>query len=199
MPELVQDRRPDDTIQIWSMPCSTGEEPYSIAIHLLDGWHDVDNWNIRLVATDIDTRVLEQARTGIYDARSVQHVPHNRLAKFFVSIGGGRWQVAAALRRSVEFRQANIANPGDMRGYRDVDVIFCRNLLIYFDDASRQRAIESLYEALRPGGFICLGHSEAMSRMSSLFITRKFAEATVHQKPLLESARRGKSTTRGTP
>jgi chemotaxis protein methyltransferase CheR len=199
MPEVVQDRRPDDTIQVWSMPCSTGEEPYSIAIHLLDGWSDADNWSIRLVATDIDTRVLEQARNGIYDARSIQHVPQHRLERFFTPVGADRWQVVASLRRSVEFRQANISSDADMRGFRGIDVIFCRNLLIYFDDASRRRAIESLYEALRPGGFICLGHSEAMSRMSSLFITRKFPEATVHQKPLPESSRRGKNITRGLP
>jgi chemotaxis protein methyltransferase CheR len=131
MPELVRNRKPDDTLQVWSMPCSTGEEPYSIAIHLLDGWHDVDNWNIRLIATDIDTRVLEQARVGIYDARSIQHVPPTRLERFFVKLDADHWQVVAALRRSVEFRQANIANDLDMRGFRDVDVIFCRNLLIY--------------------------------------------------------------------
>ena len=79
LPELVQDRRPDDELQIWSMPCATGEEPYSVAIHLLDDWPDVDRWDVRLIATDIDTNVLARAKEGVYDARAVQHVPPDAL------------------------------------------------------------------------------------------------------------------------
>jgi chemotaxis protein methyltransferase CheR len=184
LPELTSKRRPGDQVQIWSMPCSTGEEPYSVAIHLLDGWAEVDRWDVRLIATDIDTKVLDQAREGLYDARSVQHVPARALDRYFVPVGLDRWQVIADLRQSIEFRQANITSEPDMKNFHDIDVIFCRNLLIYFDDISRRQAIEFLYDTLRPGGFICLGHAESMSRISSLFTVRKFPHAIVYQKPL---------------
>ena len=184
LPELVRDRRPADQLQIWSMPCATGEEPYSVAIHLLDGWPDVDRWDVRLIATDIDTKVLALAKEGLYDARAVQHVPPRALERYFQPVGLDRWQVIADLRSSIEFRQANITSEADLKALRNIDVIFCRNLLIYFDDVSRRQAIEFLFDALRPGGFICLGHAESMSRISSLFTIRKFPDAIVYQKPL---------------
>jgi chemotaxis protein methyltransferase CheR len=85
---------------------------------------------------------------------------------------------------SVEFSRVNLMNTAETRQFRDVDVIFCRNLLIYFDDASRRVAADTFYEALSPGGFICLGHSESMSRITNLFSVRKFPETIVYQKPL---------------
>jgi chemotaxis protein methyltransferase CheR len=83
----------------------------------------------------------------------------------------------------VEFSRVNLSDPNETRRFRDIDVIFCRNLLIYFDDVSRRIAAEAMYDALRPGGFICLGHSESMSRISSLFNVRRFPDALVYQKP----------------
>jgi chemotaxis protein methyltransferase CheR len=87
------------------------------------------------------------------------------------------------LRSAVEFTRINLMDAAEVRPYRNFDVIFCRNLLIYFDDISRKQAVETFYDALRPGGFICLGHSESMSRISSLYTIRKFPEAIVYQKP----------------
>jgi chemotaxis protein methyltransferase CheR len=184
LPELTNKRRSDDQLQIWSMPCATGEEPYTVAIYLLEEWAAVDRWDVRLIATDIDTRVLDQAREGTYFARSVQHVPPRALSRYFSQVGTDRWQVIPDLRGSIEFRHANITNPSDMSGFRNIDVIFCRNLLIYFDDISRRQAVEFLFDALRPGGYICLGHAESMSRISSLFAVKKFPDGIVYQKPL---------------
>ena len=183
LPELTTGRSRSLPLQIWSMPCSTGEEPYSIALHLLEDWPAVDDWDIRLLATDIDTRVLDHARAGIYDARSLQHVPPRTRTRFFEPADAGRWRIMSELRESVEFIQANVTLPADLRTFRDIDIIFCRNMLIYFDDISRRQAIEAFFDALRPGGFICLGHSESMSRISSLFTIRKFQDAIVYQKP----------------
>jgi chemotaxis protein methyltransferase CheR len=84
----------------------------------------------------------------------------------------------------VEFTRVNLSERADTRAYRNFDIIFCRNLLIYFDDVSRKTAAETFFDALKPGGFICLGHSESMSRISSLYKIRKFPEAIVYQKPL---------------
>lgn len=185
LPEIAaarpaRDRRP---IRLWSLPCSTGEEPYSLAIHMLEHWPDVDLFDIEIVASDIDTRVLAQAKAGLYDDRSVQYLPDAVKARYF-TYSGGHWQIIDDLRNSVDFQPVNISDSRDMRHHRGAfDVIFCRNLLIYFDDLSRRLAAEAMFDALRPGGFVCLGHSESMSRISSLFTVRKFADAIVYQKP----------------
>ncbi|MBN2886949.1 MAG: protein-glutamate O-methyltransferase CheR [Chromatiaceae bacterium] len=180
--DIVEQRTDAGPIRLWSLPSSSGEEPYGIAIHLLERWARLDDWDVQIISSDIDTEILAQARTGLYSARAVHHLSPALLAKYFRRVGD-RYQISETLREVVEFTQANLADPFQMRHYRDFDVIFCRNLLIYFDDLSRKQAAESLYDALRPGGFLCLGHSESMSRISSLFRIRKFPQAIVYQKP----------------
>jgi chemotaxis protein methyltransferase CheR len=184
LPELTQHRRSDDAVRIWSVPSSSGEEPFSIAMYLLEYWPPVDDYSVELVASDIDTQILSKARQGIYEARSVSHLPENLRRKYFRELGGGRYEIVNDLKESVDFTQVNLSDLGRMRAYRGFDLIFCRNLLIYYDDDSRRVAAEALFNALRPGGFICLGHSESMSRITSLFAVRKFPEAIVYQKPL---------------
>ncbi len=103
------------------------------------------------------------------------------MEKYFRPVSD-EYQLSDDIRDAVEFTRVNLAEPSDTLTYRNFDVVFCRNLLIYFDDISRQTAAETFYEALNPGGFICLGHSESMSRISSLFKVRKFPEAIVYQK-----------------
>jgi len=182
LPEVVRPLSRGDTVKIWSVPCSTGEEPYSIAIHLLENWKSVDDYNIEITASDIDTKVLKTARRGTYSDRSYQYVPKTVMEKYTSYIGDGNYQVIEALRNSVRFTTANIldAKNGNQNGA--YDIIFCRNLLIYFDDLSRREAADAMYAGLKPGGFVCLGHSESMSRISSLFNMRKFPDAIVYQK-----------------
>jgi chemotaxis protein methyltransferase CheR len=184
LPEIVKTLHPGDPIKIWSMPCSTGEEPYSIAFYLLENWNRVDDFNIEIVASDIDTEVLKKAKLGLYADRAVQYVPAPAIGKYMTNPGPGKYQVVDELRRSIKFTQANLVDAIDDRFYRGFSVVFCRNLLIYFDDVSRREAAESIFTALTPGGFVCLGHSESMSRISSLFQLRKFPEAIVYQKPI---------------
>lgn len=187
LPEVTRRKRPGEPVRIWSVPCSTGEEPYSIAFQLLDTWADVDRFDIEIVATDIDTTVLEQAKRGLYGDRAVQHVPKATLERYTRRVRGA-YEVIPDIRDSIAFARVNLADSLSTRQFRNFDVVFCRNLLIYFDDASRRDAAQTIYEALRPGGFVCLGHSESMSRMSSLFELRKFTEAIVYQKPLSAEA-----------
>jgi chemotaxis protein methyltransferase CheR len=171
-------------IRIWSVPSSTGEEPYSIAIYLLERWARIDDYEVEIVSSDIDSRVLEAAQAGVYSPRSVAQLPKNYLNKYFKPTQDGNWRISRDLVEAVEFSLVNLSQPADTRCFRDIDIIFCRNLLIYFDDLSRRVAAEAMYDALRPGGFICLGHSESMSRISSLFKVRRFPDAMVYQKPL---------------
>lgn len=184
LPELTAYRAAKRPIKIWSIPSSSGEEPYSIAIWLLEYWPQVDEWDIEIVASDIDTKILDLAREGRYGTRSLQNLPPNLLRKYFKPVGNQEHQIIEDLRGSVEFTQVNLSDRTTTRQYRGFDIIFCRNLLIYFDDISRREAAEVFFGALNPGGFICLGHSESMSRISSLFTVRKFPEAIVYQKPL---------------
>lgn len=183
LPDVVRNKLDRKPIRIWVMPSSSGEEAYSIAMCLLERWDGIHSWDIEIVSSDIDTNILSKAKQGKYSARSVQQVPRDYLAKYFHQVDN-EFQINDDLRSSVEFTRANLMNPADVRAYRDFDVIFCRNLLIYFDDRSRRQAAETFFDAMKPGGYICLGHSESMSRISSIFKIRKFPQAIVYQKPV---------------
>lgn len=179
--EIIKKRKESTPIRIWSVPSSSGEEAYSIAIYLLEYWPGINDWDVEIISSDIDTQILSQARCGLYSPRSVQHLPAKILGKYFEPKGEA-FQIHDDLRQSVEFTRVNLMNPADVRAYRDFDVIFCRNLLIYFDDLSRRQAADTFFDALTPNGFLFLGHSESMSRISSLFQVRKFPDSIVYQR-----------------
>jgi chemotaxis protein methyltransferase CheR len=183
LPDITSRKKDDGPIRIWVIPSSSGEEPYSIALYLLEYWAGINDWDIEIISSDIDTKILGLARKGLYSARSVQHLPMPILRKYFKHIGD-EYQICDDLRDAVEFTRVNLSERADTRAYRDFDIVFCRNLLIYFDDVSRKAAAETIYDAMTPGGFVCLGHSESMSRFSSLYKVRKFPEAMIYQKPL---------------
>jgi len=170
-------------LRIWSLPCSTGEEPYSIAMWLLENWPPVDSYDIEIIGSDIDTSVLEAARLGVFGKRALMHLPAEVVARYFVSLGDDQWCILDDIRESVRFAPVNLIDASATAAFGRFDVIFCRNVLIYFDDASRRIAADNLYESLLPGGFLCLGHSESMSRISPLFEVRRYADAIVYQRP----------------
>lgn len=182
--EVVRHKRPGGRIRIWSIPSSTGEEPYSIAIYLLERWPLIDQYEVEILSSDIDTTVLSAAQRGVYSARSIGQLPKPYLDKYFRRLSDNEFEVSRDLVNAVDFSRVNLSDANDTRRFRDIDVIFCRNLLIYFDDLSRRLAAEAMYDALSPGGFVCLGHSESMSRISSLYTVRRFPDAMVYQKPM---------------
>lgn len=181
--ERIREKRKGEAIRIWSVPCSTGEEPFSVAMWLLENWPRVDEYEIEIIGSDIDTKVLEQATAGIFGKRALMRLSPDLVEKYFSPMLEERWRILDDLRHSVQFSAVNIVDPNETRIHGHFDVIFCRNVLIYFDDASRRIAAENLYENLLPGGFICLGHTESMSRISPLFEVRRFADAIVYQRP----------------
>lgn len=183
LPDIVRTRSPGDLVRIWSLPCSTGEEPYSIAIWLLENWPLVDSYNIEIVASDIDTRVLRAAAEGLYGTRALARLPRNVLTQYFTNIRPGTWQIIQDLRESIKFTPANLVDEPSMRAQGKFDIIFCRNVLIYFDDASRLAASVNLYNCLNPLGYICLGHSESMARITDRFVPRRFDDGLVYQRP----------------
>lgn len=181
--ERIGTKRPGDAIRIWSVPCSTGEEPYSIAIWLLENWKEVDAYDIEIVGSDIDTRVLEAAAAGIFGKRALMKLSPELIARYFHGLDQERWQILDDLRQSVRFSRVNLIETKETRPQGRFDVIFCRNVLIYFDDESRRVAAENLYDNLLPGGFICLGHTESMSRISPLFEVCRYSGAIVYRRP----------------
>ena len=112
----------------------------------------------------------------------MQNVPAPWLQKYFKAVGED-FQISDELRQAVEFTRVNLSAAEDTLKYRNFDVIFCRNLLIYFDDVSRKVAVDAIYDALNAGGYVCLGHSESMSRISPLFKVCKYPQAIVYRKP----------------
>jgi chemotaxis protein methyltransferase CheR len=187
LPARLKSKRRGEAIRIWSVPCSTGEEPYSIAIWMLENWPLVDEYEIEIIGSDIDTSVLEQARSGAYGNRALMRLAPHLVEKYFASTGSDTWRILDDLRESVRFTRVNLVEAAETRPHGQFDVIFCRNVLIYFDDASRRVAAENLYENLAPGGFICLGHTESMSRISPLFEVRRFADAIVYERPMVSA------------
>ncbi len=183
LPDIVRHRGPGDLVRIWSVPCSTGEEPYSIAIWLLENWAMVDAYHIEIVGSDIDTRVLLDAEAGEYGERALARLPPDVIERYFEPPRNGQRRLIQDLRESVKFTQVNLVDSASVAAQGQFDIIFCRNVLIYFDEASRLLAVSNLYDSLQPGGYICLGHTESMTRITDRFKIRRFEDAIVYQRP----------------
>ncbi|WP_077147966.1 protein-glutamate O-methyltransferase CheR [Sphingopyxis sp. KK2] len=182
LPEIVRHKKPGDHVRIWSMPCSTGEESYSIALWLLENWALVDAYHVEIVGSDIDTAALDLAREGRFSARSLAKLPRSVLEAYFEPEHHHKRRIIGDLRESVRFTNANIIDPGSVVGLGRFDIILCRNLLIYFDDGSRLLAANNLHGALADGGYLCLGHSESMTRISDRFEMVRFGDAIVYRR-----------------
>ena len=172
----------DYTLNIWSAACSSGDEAYTLAIILHACLDDFRQWHIGLHATDIDSEVLAIARRGVYSERAVKDVPPGYLKRYFTR-HGEEYAVCDEIRDMVKLAHANLVDRQAMRRYQGMDVIFCRNALIYFDDRSRRQVLNSFYDSLLPGGFIFLGHSESVGRISAAFEPVRFGNTIVYQKP----------------
>lgn len=161
--ELIQ-RRPRSgeggrpKLRIWSAGCSTGQEPYTIALTLLDAFPELKRWDFRILATDIDTTVVAKAATGIYPVSELSGLSADR-ARLFEDAGGGNVRIPMAARQLVAFKQLNLMhNPWPMRG--PFDAVFCRNVAIYFDKKTQATLFSRLGAILVPEGFLYIGHSE---------------------------------------
>ncbi|MEO0819508.1 MAG: protein-glutamate O-methyltransferase CheR [Pseudomonadota bacterium] len=185
LPQVTARRPANRPVRILSMPCSTGEEPYSIAIYLLENWPDVDRFDVEIIGTDIDTDAITKARQARYGSRSVSRLPQSALKRYFrLSSGAAGYQLVPGVADAVQLAPSNLLDREIARQFKAIDVVFCRNLLIYFDDSARSVAMNNLYDCLRPGGYIFVGHSESISRMTSLFEPQRVGEHMLHRKPM---------------
>jgi chemotaxis protein methyltransferase CheR len=167
------------TLRVWSAGCSTGEEPYSIAITIADSLSFADAWNVEILATDVGRQALKHAERGIYSGRSIGAVTEKQLANHFSPAGGGQ-QVKPRLRKMVSFAQMNLASPVYLGR---MDVIFCMNVLIYFSEEGRRALVQRFYETLEPGGYLFLGHSESISKMPVKFQAIVLNDCILYRKP----------------
>lgn len=184
LPCILDEKRKkgDFQLNIWSAACSTGAEIYTIAILLREHVKDFSKWRINLLATDIDGKVLNTAETAIYDKRAIKDVPPTILRKYFKQLPDGRYELNKDISSSVTFQYLNLIDRSAMRMHKGKDVIFCRNVLIYFNDEGKRQVVHGLYNALERDGFIFLGHSESVGRISSAFRLRKFKKSLSYQK-----------------
>jgi chemotaxis protein methyltransferase CheR len=184
MDDVLRRKGTSRPLRIWSMPCSTGEEPYSIGIYLLENWPRIAEVDVEIVGSDINSEVVESCKRGVYTPYALRALSPALIKKYFTRLSDQEYRISEDLRGAVRFTVVNLTDSEQTRRFRDYDLVFCRNLLIYFDDAKRREAIENLYGVLNPGGYLFLGHSESMSRMSALFHVASAASFLVYQKPL---------------
>ncbi|MGO9258175.1 MAG: CheR family methyltransferase [Bryobacteraceae bacterium] len=183
LPEVlsVKEGRAEHTLRVWSAGCASGEEAYTLAIILREVFPQSQYWNCEIVATDIDQNVLNQAARARYGARSVNEVPPEYAAKHLIA-NGDSYTVRPSTAALVKLEHLNLHDRTAMRAMKNFDFIFCRNVLIYFDDRSRKMVVDHFYNALNPGGYVFLGHSESVGRISTAFKLRRFGPHLVYVK-----------------
>ena len=170
MPKLVDRARRGGQIRLWSAACSNGQEPYSMAITVLQALPEAANLDVKILATDIDPNMVAEGRAGIYREDAITPVPLDLRRKWFKKAAGGAWEVADELRTLVSFKELNLIGDWPMKG--KFDVIFCRNVVIYFDEPTQERIWSRFAPLLEPGGTLYIGHSERVSGPgASLFET----------------------------
>jgi chemotaxis protein methyltransferase CheR len=181
------------TLRIWSAGCSTGEEPYSIAITIADSLNFADAWNVEILATDVGRQALKHAENAIYSGRSIASVSEKQLANHFSPVDG-KQQIKPRIRKMISFAQMNLASAvyvGRM------DAIFCMNVLIYFSEERRRTLVQRFYDTLEPGGYLFLGHSESISKMPVKFQAIVLNDCILYRKPTPEELQKPELVTEG--
>jgi chemotaxis protein methyltransferase CheR len=169
LPQIESKRAGTRRIRLWSAGCSTGEEPYSLAIVLRETLAQLAGWDIKLLATDIDSKVLATATEGVYEADRFKGVAPERLRRWFREPAGrpGFFEASAELKSLITFKQLNLLDAWPVKG--PFDVIFCRNVVIYFDKATQRGMFDRMADLQEPGGWLFIGHSENL-----LSVTRRY-------------------------
>jgi chemotaxis protein methyltransferase CheR len=179
LPELVQRRAGGRCLNIWSAACSSGQEPYSVAILCRHFFPDLSAWHVRLIASDLSTAMLERARRGVYsDLEVTRGLPADLLGAYLQKHQDG-WQVRDDIRRMVEFRLLNLNGPWPE--FPPLDVVLLRNVLIYFDVPTRQQILERVRQVLQPDGYLLLGGAETTHNLDDRFLPVSFAGVSFFQ------------------
>ncbi|MDD5434994.1 MAG: hypothetical protein PH343_06145, partial [Nitrospira sp.] len=183
LPDIISNKRKNDErrIRIWSAACSSGEEPYTLGLTLLPLIENPLGWDLKILATDISTDILKKASEGIYEEEKVHNIPNDLLVKFFTKIkieGKIYYKVNPALHNIITFRRLNLVQ--DHYPFKGkFDIIFCRNVMIYFDKKTQEGIVNKYYNLLKNGGYLFIGHSESLNGVKSPF---KYIKPAVYRK-----------------
>jgi len=170
LPRLLRDNASTKKIRVWSAGCSTGEEPYSVAMAIREVIPESKDWDIKILATDLDTNVLAHAQAGIYSLERINNISKSRLKRWFMRGKGDlkdSVKIRSELQNLISFRQLNLMNPWPIKN--QFDVIFCRNVVIYFDKPTQKVLFKRYHEVLKDTGHMFIGHSETMFKVSEDF------------------------------
>jgi len=179
LPQVVAGRSATRRMRLWSAGCSTGEEPYSLAVVLLEALARLPNWDIKLLATDIDSKVVATAAEGVYAEDRFKGVPSERVRNWFRPVAGRPEFSSAspALKELITFKQLNLLEPWPMKG--PFDIIFCRNVVIYFDKDTQRKLFDRMADLQEPGAWLFIGHSENLHSVTRRY---KLAGRTVYRR-----------------
>jgi chemotaxis protein methyltransferase CheR len=169
LPALMKNRQ-QRRLRIWSAGCSTGEEPYTLTIAVKEAIHSLDGWDVRILATDLDTDVVESGKTGIYREEKIEGLSRTRKKNWFRAGNGenkGKVRVSPELQNMITFKPLNLMNEWPMKG--PFDVIFCRNVVIYFDKDTQKILFNRYADILADDGYLFIGHSEALYKVTDRF------------------------------
>ncbi len=165
-------------IRIWSAGCSSGEEAYTTIMVMMDYFGlQKSSWDYRILATDISLKVMEEAKHGLYSAESLRNIPQSWEKKYFTGKGNDLFELKEEVRKQVFFKPLNLMDNFSFK--QPFDLIFCRNVMIYFDQPTKNALINKFYDVLKPGGYLFIGHSETVQRDSSKFL---YVEPSIYQK-----------------
>lgn len=184
LPEIIQNRleKGEKVLRLWSAGCSTGDEPYTMGIvakEILG--NELKEWDVKIFASDISEKALKSARMSVYNEYTLRSVPPEIKNKYFIR-NGSQFTVTDEIRMLVELQYLNFNDTMRVKLMRDFDIIFCRNVLIYFDDAAKKRFVSQLYDNLNPGGYLFIGHSESLHNISRAFKLVHFPGALGYKK-----------------
>lgn len=168
LPELITRRGGERQINFWCGAASTGQEPYSVMMLLAEHFPDLLKWNLKFIASDLSSEVLARARAGRYNQMEINRgLPAKMLVKYF-TMHGAEWQISPALRDRIDFREMNLVK--DWPAFPPLDIIFLRNVLIYFDVETKKAIFARIRRVLRPGGYLLLGGAESTSNVDDAFV-----------------------------
>jgi chemotaxis protein methyltransferase CheR len=190
LPLIIDEKRrtrATQSIRIWSAGCSTGEEPYTLAMLILDRLGTLAGWHVEIIANDISEDVLARARRGEYNGITLRNVKPEKLERYFTK-AGEMYRVKPEVKALVKFSQINLNEERRVAMMSSLDVIFCRNVMIYFSDDVKRRLVRGFFNALRPGGYFYIGHSETLHGISKAFKLVYFKNALVYRKDATDTA-----------
>ena len=181
LPEIMN-KKTDKTLRIWSAGCSTGEEPYTLAMLIIEAQLPVD-WKVEIIGSDISQRVLQVARRGVYSKSSFRVMPDQYRDRFFDKDGSDKYHISEEIKEKVSFAKLNLLDSQRINLIPTMDIILCRNVIIYFNNETKRKVIGNFYNKLNGGGYLLLGHSESLMNVSTSFKLKHLKNDMVYQKP----------------